>query len=576
MSYLSQCFRLFSLHIRMQLGISALGYYRRHDRKKFRQIIGIMAAVLYGFGTVVVVYGITFGALLGGAKDLNMGVPILAAAFFIAMATTMIFGMFQLSATVFNAKDIEWYAALPVKPGAVFFAKLGMAYLVESAACFMILIPTYIIYSGTPGAGGAWFWTAAVIAMPLTPLLPMAVAAIAALPVSRLTAMVPKRGYVTAAVTFVLVLAFTAAAMLLPRELVRVFEEGSGSFEGFLADNEAFLRGVGKVFPPAAWLAKALTSPMPQGLFYLLLFAAVSAAAVLLAVLLAGRLYYKSAMAMIESSATGSQPRKRLGAPGTGFKIGARRRKPWAALTVLEIKQLFRSPLYTMNSLSGMFFGLMILIMPLVLGDEFQEFREFAKLGASPDVPNRGLVIIIASIVLSVAGVLNVAASTSVSREGMSFWMGLTVPVRPRSHIMGKYLCSLLVALITVVVMLVCLIIVLPALTPILLYALPPAVCATAATTGMSMLPDMLRPKLKWDSEAEAMKQNLNSLLGMLTSSPAIILMGLIAVWAGFFSPSAPTVIIVSTVICGGMAAGAVALVRHVAEATYRKMGERG
>lgn len=565
MTLVKQCVMLFWLQVKMRLGLSAMKYYYKRDKKKFNMNIFVLVAVLFSYATMILTYGSIYRALVQSALDLGLGNLMLAATILIAMLISLIFGTFQLNAAVFNAKDVEWYAPMPIKPAAVFFAKFGYVYLLELATSLLILIPAYVLYAVELGVG-VGFWILAIISLPFVPVIPLAISALLSLPLSKFSSKFRNRELVMTVLMVVFVVVIMLGGTMMSGTMGRVMSGDTAMLENIFANAEPVLRLVTSIFPPAMWLALGLTSAQ-NALISLLLFFAVSIAIMTATVYLAGKFYYAGVLAILETP-----PAKRKS--GKTKSTAAQASSPVIALALADLKVLLRTPVYALNSLSGIFFGAMVFVMPLALGDEWKAFRVI--LSNSIEKSSPALILAIMTLILSVSGLLNPAASTAFSRDGRSIWLMQTIPVTPKVQVMAKIISATAITSISAVIIAACVCGMFPQLIPFAVMAVVPAILIVIASSAMSMLPDIISPKLRWDNEAEAMKQNFNSLLGMLTVLPVVLIVGgVLAVIAISGTQSAITALIVLLVITAGLAYGGLYIANKVAQPRFRERGER-
>ena len=561
----AQIFKLFWLQVKMQLGLSAMKYYRVHDKKKYRMNIFVIIAAAYGIGSMLFVYGMVYGAVVKSALTLGLGSLILAATVLAAMVIVLIFGAFQINALVFNARDIEWYACLPLKPQAVFASKFGIVYAIEFIITTFVLIPAYLLYAIESGAG-ILFWIIAAVTLPLVPVIPLSLSAILALPLSKLSSKFRRRELVTVIFTLALAAAAVAFSIAMTGSMGLVIEGGEAALDDFFAGAEPMLKISAAVFPPAMWLSSGLT--MSGGaVSSLLLFISVSILALLLAVRLSGKFYYAGTLSMLETPAARQK--------NAGFRSSAvKSSSPVFTLAAMDIKLILRSPVYAMNSLSGLIFAVMIFVMPLIIRSEWEELMVMLDEGI--DAASPALMIVIAVLILALAGMINPAASTSLSRAGRAFWIYRVIPMTPRSLITAKLLGAAAISLFSSVMVAVSVCVIIPALIPFALMAFIPAALTGVATTAFSMIPDIINPKLRWDNENEAMKQNMNTIWGMLLAmlppvAAALILPVVILIPA----MSATAALVILLVITAGMAFGGLCLTRWMADSRFAELGEK-
>lgn len=135
------------------------------------------------------------------------------------------------------------------------------------------------------------------------------------------------------------------------------------------------------------------------------------------------------------------------------------------------------------------------------------------------------LSLLVAAVLLFIS-CINTAGSTTVSREGPMFFFLRTIPVSPARQAAAKFLFAYSVLALTSLLMTLVSVFVLqlPAMATLLGLAL--ALVCGVAPIALSMLPDFLRPKLAWNSETEAIKQNMCAVLAMFIGWGYLALLG--------------------------------------------------
>jgi ABC-2 type transport system permease protein len=126
---------------------------------------------------------------------------------------------------------------------------------------------------------------------------------------------------------------------------------------------------------------------------------------------------------------------------------------------------------------------------------------------------------------------MNLVASTSLSREGQTFWVSKMIPVLPRIQIAAKYLQAYSVSFLSVLItsILLALFFKFGLLRVLIIFGL--GLLGSIPLTALNLVIDVLRPKLVWTNPQEAIKQNLNGLLGMLISIIILLVLGAGAVF---------------------------------------------
>lgn len=113
----------------------------------------------------------------------------------------------------------------------------------------------------------------------------------------------------------------------------------------------------------------------------------------------------------------------------------------------------------------------------------------------------------------------NAVTSSSISREGQNLYVSKYLPAPYKVQIMAKVLSGVVISLIGLTLMLI----IAGVLLKIPLYMI--ILIAIAALVGIifisftGVIIDLFNPKLHWDNEQKAVKQNLNVLFNMLVGA---------------------------------------------------------
>lgn len=226
----------------------------------------------------------------------------------------------------------------------------------------------------------------------------------------------------------------------------------------------------------------------------------------------------------IMASFSGSSSTKKM----TLKSLRAHQIKPAiVALTSKEIKLLFRTPIYFFNNI------LVMLILPVIFGFSFiqgtgEEMIEVEAL--TTFITNQPLILVVVCAGLSALfSTINLVTPTSISREGSSKFHMLLYPVEMSTQLYAKFLSGILVSLIAILPLSIMVIIL------NLFYMQLGVIWIIASLLSMlivmifmnlfGLLVDVYHPKLVWENEQAAVKQNINFLFTFLGSAALIALM---------------------------------------------------
>ena len=262
-----------------------------------------------------------------------------------------------------------------------------------------------------------------------------------------------------------------------------------------------------------SWAASGIVGGYHEALICLILFTITVIIFSIIVYYGAGAVYRRAALYNLESV-------KRY--KKTDIKnLSGRHQSPVKAIFKKEWKLLLRSTIYATNSLTGVIMALFLIIIP-ALTEKDSEFEVFARLDSW-----YSLLILAGAIGFFTS--LNVGATTVVSREGKAFWLVKALPVSFRQQALAKLIFGLSIPVFWGIPLTAAFVLIfhIPFLLAVLGFVL--GMLVSTAATAAGMIFDFVIPKLVWINEAEAMKQNLNAMLGMI---PGVVFIGVLGVSA--------------------------------------------
>jgi ABC-2 type transport system permease protein len=555
--------KTFKSFIKMQLnvnyGISALKYRFAREKKKRWEPVLIGVAIIVSMIPLLGMYtALMVSVFMGG---MMMGQPeiVLAMAFVLAQLVILIFGIFYIMGAFYFSKDIMSFVPLPLKPYEIIGGKFVVVMVNEYLTSMPVLLPPIIIY-GIGTSQGLLYWLKSLALLAAAPVIPLALASLLVVLLMRVVNIGRYKDLLIIVGGIVLVFSsfyFSALMQKMPENPKDVVQ--------FFAGQTRLSELIGSRFPPAVWATEGLAGSGLSGAAHFMLFLAVSAGLFIFMLWVANQVFYKALLAGQEVSRkrktlTGTQIDRRLGR-GAG---------PVVALLKREWKLLMRTPLYMLNGLMGNIAGPIMLVMIYAVRGSADELASLADRLNDPGILPYAVLICV-GIMLFTAG-MNVVASTAVSREGKTMWVAKMIPVTARQQVDAKFLCGYIVSAIGVV-----------ATTLIMVFLLKLPILWTAGATvvgligsvpmaALSLLVDVFHPKLVWNSEQEAMKQNMNALLGMLISLLIMLIMAAAAAGTlllGFPVTAALAAVAILSAIIGALSLMAL---HATAEKKYREI----
>jgi ABC-2 type transport system permease protein len=549
--------------IKMQLNvnysISALKYRFTREKKKLWEPVLIGVAIMISFLPLLAMYtGLMMTVFAGGAL---IGQPemVLVVAFVFAQFTILIFGIFYIMGTFYFSKDLETFVPMPLKPYEIIGGKFAVVMVNEYLTSLPILLPPVIIF-GIGTSQGLLYWIKSIILMAAAPAIPLAVAAILVVLVMRVVNIGRYKDLLVIVGGLVLIFVSFFGSMLLQK-----VPENIDDMQNFFASQTGLVDLIGSRFPPGIWATRGLAEGGLAGLGYFLLFLTVSIVLILFLLWISNLVFYKALLAGQEVR----RKRKQLSGVQMDRKMG-RETSPVLSLFKREWKLMIRTPLYVLNGLVGSVTGPLILVMMILVQGSDPELAEMLGSLKDPEiVPYATLVTL--GIMLFTAG-MNVVASTAVSREGRTIWIAKMIPVEAKQQVRAKFLCGCAVSSIGVLATSIIMAFFLKSPLLWIVGATLAGLAGTVPMTVLSLMIDVFHPKLIWNSEQEAMKQNMNSLLGMLASFAVMLVLGAAAGGTLLLSLPVEAAIIAVFVVSVILGAILLAVMDSLAEKKYREI----
>jgi len=433
------------------------------------------------------------------------------------------FGIFYVINVFYFSQDIEHLLPLPLKPSQILTGKFIVTLLYEYLTELFLLAPILITFGIRSGAGVLYYVYSLIIFLTL-PIIPLVLSSVIAMIVMRFTSIAKNKdrfrlfGGVIAIVFGLGINMFIqkATRSVNPDQLQEMILSGNNSMIGLITNT----------FPSTKLSATALIEATAlRGFIAMLGFIALSALIYVVFAILGERLYFKGVMGISESSS------KRERVTDEQLDRQTTQNSTIKAHLIKEIKVLFRTPVYFINCVLVSFLMPVLICIPLLTSSgQLGNIQEISNMMADNKIA--GLIIGIGFAFFLFASGGNPTASTAISREGSNLYVLKYLPVPYSKPLVAKALTGALTSMISVVLILpvAIFLIKLPIILAVQLFIL--SVPAVLFGNFAGLIIDTFSPKLNWDNEQKAVKQNMNSFLSMLLN---FVVAGIIVAVSIFF-----------------------------------------
>ena len=454
--------------------------FTKDKKKKFTLFaLGLVWLLLIGY---VIMYA---GGLSFGLCMLDMGRLVPAVLSMSVALLSFMFTIFKAGAVIFNKKSYDIQMPLPVSTTAVVISRFLTMYVTNLGLSLLVMVPG-ILVCGYMEKPDVFFYLYGIIGACILPLLPLTAATILGAGIVGIAARWKRKNLVE----IVLTMAFILVVFLGSFSMSGIEDRDINSL--LLNMAQAMEGQIRKVYPPALWLANAMTQ---KEHLQMLLFAGISVLLFGLFVFVLQKNYVKVSSLINAHSAS------------KAYEMGTLQRKSiLRSLWEREMRHYFSSSIYVTNTMVGYLLMVVTSFVILVWG-----ITEMEKaLGVS------GVLLRVLPVVLGMMPGLMPTTASSISIEGKEWWIAQTLPISMRELVTSKILTNITVAMpFYVVSEILVLIAVKPKGMEFLWLLLIPALYIwLSAVSGIAI--NLKLPVFNWESEVYVIKQSAATFVSML------------------------------------------------------------
>ncbi|HOV26271.1 MAG TPA: hypothetical protein PK566_07930 [Pseudobacteroides sp.] len=455
---------------------------------------------------------VQIGAFTSVAHDVLKGMNIenIIPAIVLAITSFVVFffGIFYIINTFYFTKDIESLLPLPLRPFEIIGAKFIVVTIYEYLTEIVVLAPVLLVY-GIKSGGGILYYLYSAIIFLILPVIPLVVSSLIIMPIMRFTGIIKNKDrfrYFASILGIVMAIGIQFVS-------TRFFSSNinQDKIESVLEQLESKISTVTSFFPSAKYAAMSLVRSVDAvGILNMLLFLGLTAIIMAVFLYLSQKLYFKGVMGISE---TGS---KRRAMSNQELKRVTEKRAVAFTYFLKEIRIILRTPPFFINCILGNFiWPLIILISSMANSNGGMNFKQLGSIIRQNG--DNGLILAIGFAFSAFLASSNNVASTAISREGQNMYFNKYIPLGYNKQILVKVMSAVAVGVFGVGITLcfVFYLIELNVYTAALIFIASLLGILFSSFTGIVF--DLLNPKLDWDNEQKAVKQNFNILFNMLS-----------------------------------------------------------
>lgn len=425
--------------------------------------------------------------------------------FLMTAVIIFLFSIFAIPSVYYFSKDIDHLLVLPIKPEVILTSKLAVCIVYEYLFAAAVLVPMYISFILQIGFSFLSFLCFLIIFFTL-PIYPLVLSSVLTMVIMRFVPFFNNRDRFNLIGGIIVV----AAALGLSFWMQTMETEDMSAVLMALMDGNNSLMQFGTMLFP--FVPSAALSCFHGDLLQLLLYLGITAISLVVFLICGKLLYFKGAIGGSETShSRHAFDQKQLSE--------SRHHSVFRTYLIKEFKILFRTPVFFTNCV------LTALLMPIILtvavytSLQGMDLRAFITPQLLESIPNLWCyVLVISFLVGSFMGGINMISSTAISREGTNAYFMKFIPVPVETQAFAKAACGIIISAVSGWLLLIPLHLVLSYPIYLDLIFVVGSLVSVIMTNLFGILIDLLRPKLVWEQEAAAVKQNLNGVISILLS----------------------------------------------------------
>ena len=490
---------------------NTMGMLADGKSKKGLQIAVYVILAVCCLPTIGLLY-MMFSSVIEGLQTIHQEGVIIAVGFHLANFITFFFSLFMVPSVFFFSKDIETLLGMPIKPQTILASKFVVTLMYEYVFTLAVTLPMLAAYISLTSVSIGTIVIMLLIILTL-PVFPLVLSSLLTMIIMRFVPFFKNRDRfnliagllgITLALAFSMSMNSTTMEHASTEQMIRL-----------LMENNGLISMLGTLFPTVPFAAKAIVN---TDFVQLLCYLGIAVSSFVIFLLLGKFFYFKGAIGFNE---TGSN-RKVISE--SNMDKATRQKSKLSTYIKKEFKLLIRTPIYFMNCIST------AAIMPIVFIITFYSTGSSIDLSAFKVMNFDGYMPYAIMIGLALGLLfanMNLISSTAISREGSNMMFMKYIPMELGQQVEAKTITGIIVSIISTFVMIIVAYIIFPYL-PFSYYIVCFVASILTAVMGnyIGIILDMAHPKLVWEQEAAAVKQNMTGVIAMMGGMALCAILG--------------------------------------------------
>lgn len=486
--------------------IAAISMSEPQDK---RRKVMIIILSLFGIFGVLLPVAIAVGVLVKLMTETLMPIGCEALGiqlmFHVICLFTVIFGINVIFNEFYFSNDIEYLLPWPLRAYQIVASKFTAAFYNENMMQF-VLVLSCIIGFGIGSKMGLLNWLLSVIGVVTLPIIPLAYCGILSMLMMAFTKIIPSKDMIqriSVALIFIMVIALVSSIGFLQNMDIDTY------VETLAAGDQTFFTVMNYIFPNVPLFVKTFSE---GSILALLEYIAVNAVVVSIMLFLSEKLYFRGVIGLTSSDSRASE--KDI----DKLLASCKQHNPAFSYFMKEVRILMRTPVFFTNCIAINFLW-PIFVYAMIKIQHFEiSLEQLRTLYAQKDLKIQLLFLLGIVGISVIVAAINSLSSNAISREGKHFSFMKYIPVPYFTQWNVKAFVGILFPAAGVLVFFLpaCILIQIP-LVHILLFTLLSLMSITFVS-HMGIYIDSIQPKLIWDDEMSALRENYNTFFSMAIS----------------------------------------------------------
>lgn len=483
--------------------LAAVGMSEGQDKKRkiFILLLALFAAVFIMLPACLIVF--TYVGMLTHALretgSQTMGIELM---FYIISIFSVIFGINVVFNEFYFTNDIQYLLPWPIRPSKIVGSKFTACFFVENVMQVLLVASCILGFGFTAHIGMAnWFYS--ILGILTLPLLPMAYCSIVCILIMAFTRFIRNKDVmqrISVAVVVVLLIALVVSASTLQAM------DMNNLADALVEGNKSFFHIMDCIFPNIYFFTDFFATGSISSLIWYLV---VNIGAIAVMLILAELFYYKGVVGL--SSGSSKKNKNSMEALVEKSKL----RSPFKAYFLKEWRVLISTPTFFTHCVLSNFIWPLFVFAYIKLQPDKVTIASLREQFATCD-SSIFLNCLYGCIAISlIVGAMNSLSASSFSREGKHFSFMKYIPMTYEMQWGIKWLIGIIFPLFALLVFFIpaCFVLQVP-IGASLLYILLTVFCVTL-TSFVGICIDANQPKLIWDDELNALRENYNNFFTM-------------------------------------------------------------